>query len=182
MFAKPAKALHHGSKSSSAFDVSQALLGHMDKNLDGVPLIRIVCKACRLVFHLCRRCYRGHVYCCEQCRSTAKREAHRIAQSRYRTSDKGRKANKDAERKRRIKTREKSVADRGSIPSSTAAKVSLFSLPGKIVCRFCGISGPVVTRFPRRGYRRALLRGDRSLKRDEAWQRADTPNVRRHDE
>lgn len=119
---------------------------------DHTLLIKIECRRCSLVFYLCRSCYRGHAYCSELCRKTARRDAHRIAQSKYRTSDKGRKANLKAAKIRRLKQSQKSVADRGSISLLKNAMMPLFFLPGETRCLFCGVSGTVVTRFPRRGY------------------------------
>ncbi len=119
----------------------------------GVLLIRIECKRCCLAFFLCRSCYRGHVYCSDSCRKYATQKAHRIAQHKYRTSEKGRKTNRLAARRRRIKIKQKSVADRASTPDVKHVTVSPFSLSGKIVCLFCQTTGIVVTRFPRRAYR-----------------------------
>jgi hypothetical protein len=145
-------------------------------------LIQIKCRTCLLIFYLCRSCYRGHAYCGEPCRKIAKRNAHRIAQSKYRTSEKGRKANRNAERKRRIKKNEKSVADRGSISSSTCVIIAPLTLPGEVRCRFCGISGRVVARFPRRGYRPASSLKKQSLRSLELfWPLANNPNQKRYD-
>lgn len=117
-----------------------------------VLLIQIECKQCSLHFFLCRRCYHGQVYCCDQCRVIAQKIAHRKAQSKYRTSEKGREANKKAGRRRRLKINEKSVADEGTIAHFVHVILPPSSWLGKSVCLFCGISGQVVTRFPRRGY------------------------------
>ncbi len=147
---------------------------------NGVLLIRIECKCCFIIFFLCRRCFRGHAYCSDQCRGISKRDAHRIAQSKYRTSEKGRKVNKEAERRRRMNKRQKSVADRGSIRQSKVAIMSPFSLMGKIACLFCGASGTVVARFPRRGYRPTSYDKERLLKKDEAGSVQTNPNDRRY--
>lgn len=132
-----------------------------------VLLILIKCKTCHLLFHLCRSCFRGHAYCSDQCRSISKKKAHRKAQSRYRTSDKGREANSIAAKRRRTKNKQESVADQGSIPPSKNDKLPPSSLLKKITCLFCGISGKVVTRFPRRGYQTRLVFGDFESKRTE---------------
>lgn len=147
-----------------------------------ILLIQIKCRTCLLIFYLCRSCYRGHVYCGEPCRKIAKRDAHQIAQSKYRTSEKGRKANRIRQRRMRIKKNEKSVADRGSISSFTCAIIVPLTLPGEVVCRFCGISGRVVERFPRRGYRPASSLKKKSLRSLELFRPlANHPNQKRYD-
>lgn len=138
----------------------------------GVLLIRIECKRCCLVFFLCRSCYRGHVYCSDQCRKCSSQKAHRIAQHKYRTSEKGRKANRLAARRRRIKIKRKNVADRGSTPDVKGGTMPPFFLPGKIVCLFCQATGIVVTRFPRRAYRPV----------SSTWRYNSNPNHQRHHE
>lgn len=151
-------------KSSSAFAVSQALNDSMCETIQtgstAVLLIRIRCKTCQLIFYLCRSCFRGQVYCCDGCRSVSTRKAHRQAQSLYRTSDKGRQANRIAAKRRRMKKREKSVADEGSIPQANYAMLPPASVLKKVVCLFCGISGRVVAHFPRRGYSSRFAAGD----------------------
>ena len=122
------------------------------KNHD-VILIRIECKLCRQEFLICRSCFSGHVYCSDHCRMIARIKSHRVAQSKYRTSDEGRKANKEAEQQRRIKINEKTVADHTTISNSSNAILSLFFSSETATCRFCGVSGRVVESFPRRGYR-----------------------------
>jgi hypothetical protein len=132
----------------------------IQKTGPAVLLIRIKCKTCHLLFYLCRSCFRGHAYCCDQCRSVAAMKAHRKAQSRYRTSEKGRNTNNIGAKRRRMQKKQESVADEGSIPPSRSVKLSPSSLLKKITCLFCGISGKVVTRFPRRGYKTCLVSGD----------------------
>jgi|SaaInlV_200m_DNA_3_1039701.scaffolds.fasta_scaffold03768_1 hypothetical protein len=147
-----------------------------------VLLIQIECKCCHQNFFLCRSCYKGQIYCCEYCRGTAKKIAHRKAQNKYRTSEKGRKANKIAQRRRRIKINKKSVADRGSISLSIRAIMHPLTLPGEIKCRLCGISGRVVERFPRRGYRRTpSLKKQSSQPLEAFWPLANNPNQERYD-
>ena len=36
-----------------------------------VFLIELECNHCKLQFHICRKCYRGHVYCSSSCRREA---------------------------------------------------------------------------------------------------------------
>ena len=64
-----------------------------------VLLIELECKNCKLRFNICRKCYRGHVYCSNSCRREAQVKAHLKAQSRYRTSNKGREAHSRNEKK-----------------------------------------------------------------------------------
>ena len=66
-------------------------------------IITIECRYCHQQFGLCRSCYRGQRYCCDQCRKRARRKANRLAQQRYRQTDKGRKAHREAENRRRQK-------------------------------------------------------------------------------
>jgi hypothetical protein len=143
------------------FGVSQGLIEAMCETIPktgpAVFLIRIKCKTCHLLFYLCRSCFRGHVYCCDQCRFISTKKAHRKAQSRYRTSEKGRRANQIAAKRRRTKKKQESVADEGSILPSKNGMLPPSSLLKKIMCLFCGISGKAVTRFPRRGYKTRLV-------------------------
>ena len=69
---------------------------------DELLLIELECKHCELRFNICRKCYCGHVYCSSSCRREAQVKAHRKAQSRYRTSDKGREAHCHNEKMRRL--------------------------------------------------------------------------------
>ena len=169
-------------KFSSAFVISQALKGVMGEICqDDILLIKIECRRCSLVFYLCRSCYRGHAYCCDFCRKTARRDAHRIAQSKYRTSDKGRKNNLMAAKKRRIKQSQKSVADRGSIPLPKNAIMPQFFLSEETRCLFCCVSGTVVARFPRRGYQAHSFKHQKHrLKLDKAWVIQHQVKDRRH--
>jgi hypothetical protein len=92
--------------------------------------------------------------------SISTKKAHRKAQSRYRTSEKGRRANQIAAQRKRTKKKQESVADEGSIPPSKNGMLPPSSLLKKIMFLFCGISGKAVTRFPRRGYKTRLVSGD----------------------
>ncbi len=116
-------------------------------------LLRIIhCKFCDLVFMVCRRCYCGQVYCCEQCRKIARKIAHRQAQSKYRKSPKGRKTNRVAARKRRIHSFQKTVADHTATPITFRGIILSSTFIKEFCCSFCGIPGTVVKHFPRRGY------------------------------
>ena len=117
-----------------------------------VLLKEIQCKFCYTLFYLCRSCYRGHIYCSNECRKQAEIEAHRKAQSKYRTSEKGRIVNKIAQRQRRIKTNKKTVADRGSIKPIENDILNPTIINSKAKCHFCGKKGIIISEFPRRGY------------------------------
>lgn len=118
-------------------------------------LLQIKCKYCQQCFLLCRSCYRGQCYCCGRCRFIAQREARRRAQQRYRLTKKGRKAHREAERRRRIrKTRniQKTVDDKGSTPPIPHAILFAKPLNSTGFCHYCGVAGVIVRNFPRRAY------------------------------
>lgn len=99
----------------------------------------------------------GQCYCCDRCRFIAQRESRRRAQRRYRQTGKGRKAHREAERRRRIrKTRsiQKNVDDKGSTPPTPHAILFTKPLNSTGFCHRCGIAGVVVSDFPRRAYGR----------------------------
>ncbi len=116
-------------------------------------LIRaITCKWCKSIFFICRSCFRGQVYCCEFCRKISRKIAHRQAQSTYITSDKGRKANRLAAQRRRIKNNRKTVADQPTTKPKFRDILLFKSSINKFCCAICGVKGKLVKRFPRRGY------------------------------
>ncbi len=129
-----------------------------------VLLLQIECKWCLVKFFLCRSCYSGQCYCCERCRTLAQKTAHRKSQSKYRKSEKGRQANKTAEKRRRINKNTKSVADEGSTPPPSDDILHPVLLSQNPKCLICGASGQVVTRFPRRGYGSTFKRGHKISK------------------
>ena len=118
-------------------------------------LLQINCKYCHQDFLLCRSCYRGQCYCCGKCRFKAQLESRRRAQQRYRLTEKGREAHRQAEKRRRGRNNRKtsnSVDDGGSTPASDPTKLDTARLNQRPQCCFCGAYGVVVTHFPRRGY------------------------------
>jgi hypothetical protein len=133
-----------------------------------VYLVQIQCQWCGLLFCLCRRCYRGQAYCSEGCRKAKRVKAHREAQYHYRQTDQGRRAHREAERRRRMRKKRKSVDDRTSTPRCLVYTIESLGnrtrirgyYPWKIRtgrkgrCHFCGASGRIVEKFPRRGYGR----------------------------
>ena len=116
-----------------------------------VLLIELECKHCQRRFNICRKCYRGHLYCSSSCRRKAQVRAHRKAQSRYRTSDKGRRAHSRNEKKRQMgKINKKTMADTST--NTPPSRVILYPIVQntKARCSFCGVYGKIVDVFPRR--------------------------------
>ena len=64
-------------------------------------LIEVHCGRGGLVFLVCRRCWRGQIYCSEEFRAEGMRKNHREAERRYRQTDKGKKAHREGENRRR---------------------------------------------------------------------------------
>ena len=134
-------------------------------------LIQIRCRCCGAAFFVCRRCWRGQAYCCDECRIAKKRQNHSEAQRRYRQTAKGKKAHSKAENRRRYglsKKDQKNMDDTSSTPLPPWCMPILFYL--RIVtryararfdksgcCHFCGACGKIVDEFPRRGYGRTIL-------------------------
>ena len=115
-----------------------------------VLLIELECNHCKLRFNICRKCYRGHVYCSNSCRREAQVKAHLKAQSRYRTSNKGREAHSRNEKKRRMGKINKTMADEST--NTPSLRVILYPIVQntKPRCSFCGVYGKIVDVFPRR--------------------------------
>ena len=122
----------------------------------GIPislLLQIPCRWCGSIFCICRCCWRGQTYCRAGCRRAAKLYAHRKAQRRYRRTFKGKKTHREAERRRRMRISKKTMADRGSTSIPLLCKLdSRRRMKTKGRCRFCGHTGPITGKFPRRGY------------------------------
>ena len=115
-----------------------------------VFLIELECKHCKLRFNICRKCYRGHVYCSNSCRLEAQVKARRKAQSQYRTSAKGREAHSHNEKMRRLGKINKTMADEST--NTPPLRVILYPIVQntKPRCSFCGVYGKIVDVFPRR--------------------------------
>ncbi len=125
----------------------------------GTELLReFNCQRCNQIFYVCRCCYRGQSYCCDECREINQRESHQESQHLYRTSDNGRKKNREGSNRRRLnKTKKnkhnvKNVAD----VSSTPLPPSIIIIPPQHnmppCCHKCGRTGRIVKEFPRREY------------------------------
>jgi hypothetical protein len=115
-----------------------------------VLLIELECNHCKLRFYICRKCYRGHAYCSSRCRSEAQLKAHRRDQSRYRTSNKGRKAHSCNEKKRRMGKINKTMADISTNPPALRVISYPIVQNTKPRCSFCGVYGKIADVFPRR--------------------------------
>ena len=136
------------------------------KNSTLILLLQIECRWCGTVFCICRRCWRGQRYCRAECRIAAKRKAHREVQRRYRRTEKGKIAHREAENRRRIGLTQKNEAmldDTASTLQHSCLKIEFTGLKehdegygaaglriGR--CHFCGSWGVIVDQFPRTGY------------------------------
>ena len=131
-------------------------------------LLQIRCKWCELVFNVCRSCWRGQVYCGEDCRICGRREKHRKAQKLYRQTKKGKKAHREAENRRRHglnKKSEKNMDDAATTVPAAWCIGMLFFFRSRIFgkkqrgcCHFCSACGQIADEFARRGYGSAKLR------------------------
>ena len=130
--------------------LSMAFKSGGDGMCDERFLIELECKHCQVRFNICRKCYCGHVYCCSRCRREAQLKAHRKAQSRYRTSDKGRQAHGRNERMRRMGKTKKTMADEST--NTSPLRVILYPIMQNTRprCSFCGCYGKIVDVFPPR--------------------------------
>ena len=82
-----------------------------------VVLIQLFCRLteCKAIFYICRRCYRGQVYCSDTCRSTARRRQLKEARRRYNNTPEAKLDQRDRQREWRKKRRpKKTVMDQGS--------------------------------------------------------------------
>ena len=115
-----------------------------------VLLIELECIHCEVRFNICRKCYRGHLYCSRSCRREAQMKAHRKTQSQYRTSNEGREAHSRNEKKRRMGKINKTMADTST--NTPPLRVILYPIVQntKPRCSFCGVYGKIVDAFPRR--------------------------------
>ena len=137
--------------------------------------LQLRCRWCDIMFCICRRCFRGQAYCCDTCRLYGRRKNHREAQRRYRQTEKGKKAHREAENRRRHGLAQKNMDD----PSSTglpawcikpvkAAKRRLLTMGTTVGCHFCGSVGVLVEHFPRRGYGWLINKGNQRDKKESS--------------
>ena len=125
-----------------------------------VLLKRIECKRCFQIFYVCRSCWRGQAYCCQECRQEARKEAHCKAQKKYRQTPKGKEAHRRQEKNKRLRQAEKTMDDTSTIPGVTHDSVSPKPLCSGPCCHFCGKIGWVVEHFPWRGYAKRPVRAN----------------------
>ena len=131
----------------------------------GMPkllLISIQCRWCDFHFCICRSCFRGQAYCCDECRSTGKRKNQSKAQRKYRQTPKGKKNHCESENRRRhgnTLRKPKNMDDATStarrpwaMKMLTHIKSCTWRIDLRPFCHFCGIRGRIVSSFPRRGY------------------------------
>lgn len=98
------------------------------------PLLERRCRWCSKLFHVCRRCNRGHAYCSAACRVSGYRERRRAANRRHRHSPEGREDHAARQRGYRadMKRRARSVLD------NTLARTA--QMTGFVVAALCGLS------------------------------------------
>lgn len=143
------------SSTTSVFLQGRLMGGRMKTLL----LKTIQCKWCSRSFDVCRSCWRGQIYCCDECREAAQMASHRKAQQQYRLTAKGKTAHRQAERRRRLRQHKKTMDDASSTPHPT------YDTPSKKLtypvgcCHFCGRRGLVMDHFPRRGYGKTNFQG-----------------------
>lgn len=127
-----------------------------------LKLIGVICRWCKTAFSVCRRCFRGQVYCSDACRIAGNRRSHRKAQQRYRQTPKGKKSHSLTENRRRHRKNaptSKKMDDQTTSPPFFRIRVSvrkknsaLFEPDFPSRCHFCGRPGRIVPHFPRRKY------------------------------
>ena len=124
--------------------------------------LQLQCRWCDVMFCVCRCCFRGQAYCSDECRLSGKRKNHCKAQRKYRQTEKGKKAHRVAENRRRHGLSQKNPKNMDD-PSSTVlpawcmrqvktVKRRLLHMGTTVRCHFCGSPGLLVEHFPRRGY------------------------------
>ena len=123
-----------------------------------VLLKRIECRGCAQIFNVCRSCWRGQAYCCQECRRAAQKEIHCKAQRKYRQTEKGKQAHCRQEKNRRLRQSEKTMDDAPTNPGLIHDNVSSKPDCTGPCCHFCGKTGQIVDFFPWRDYARRPAR------------------------
>jgi len=108
------------------------------------------CALCRTLTTICSCCDRGHIYCSDECASSARKTSVQSANKRYQDTYAGR-ANHAARQKRyvaRLKNASQKMTDHTSQPPhnilllfmlAVAARISVLGQnPANIYCDFCG--------------------------------------------
>jgi len=117
-------------------------------------IIKIECSCCGKIFYKCRRCYRNNRYCSEECKKAGLRESRKMAQNKYRNTEKGKKQHSESEKRRRLrKKKQKKIMKKNKSCMCMMMKlVQKFKKKTKAKCKSCGIEGEVVDEFSKRGY------------------------------
>ena len=117
---------------------------------------KIECQCCGRIFEICRKCYKGHVYCSKKCRRAGYIERHREAQRRYQKTRKGKKTRNNAANRRRyggknyVGVLRKMIKTCLALINLNAYKEKESKEQGK--CSICGKVGVIVDEFPKRSY------------------------------
>lgn len=125
------------------------------------------------MFFICRPCYRGQVYCGDECRRKSRQQQRQKANRRYQQDPEVRQDHRDRQREYRERFRESRVTDQSSMiecgwgsMSEPLAETKPESPPaeephdapkptwserfGRIICIICGRVGKFITAFIRR--------------------------------
>src|ERR1700690_2261853 len=94
----------------------------------GEAAIEIRCSKCSTLFHVCRPCFRGQVYCSPACRREARILALRVVRLRHQLSVEGREDNRDCNRAYR-KRRRARVMHQGSQKLDSPMKSAVKTIP-----------------------------------------------------
>jgi hypothetical protein len=102
--------------------------------------IELKCSGCKNLYRICAKCYRGHVYCSDECRVKTQREKQKEASKKYSNTDNGRKKNRRRQNRYRKKDLDskkikKNVTHETSIKGLSRLKVSQAL---KKLCVICG--------------------------------------------
>ncbi len=93
----------------------------------------ISCKDCGISFYICKSCYRGQVYCSEECRKKGYQKTRRTAQKKYLRSPEAREDHREAQQRYRNRDRqgvlESRVIDQSSNSSNEAIVLNLTLYP-----------------------------------------------------
>lgn len=145
-----------------------------------LKLISVICRWCNIGFCVCQCCWRGQAYCSDTCRRDGYRKSHRKAQQRYRQTEKGKKAHRLAENRRRYRKTSpasKNMDDDTSnhplnVQIRKAREENLAKLHRNFIkcCHFCGRLGEIVSKFARRRYGNHVFEEDFQPVIQEKWQ------------
>ncbi len=133
-------------------------------------LISVFCRWCNTSICICRCCWRGQAYCSDACRRAGRMQSHRKAQQRYRQTEKGKKAHRLAENRRRYRETppvSKNMDDATSnrpfnmhIGMPRQENSAIFHSNFWKRCHFCGRLGEIVHQFPRQNYGNLVYDGN----------------------